>query len=87
MHLAETIVAFIYLLELLIIARVLLSWVDRNPYSDNFLKRTLVMLTDPLLEPLRRLIPPVGGTLDVSPIAAIVLLEMLQKVVWELFRY
>lgn len=85
--LVQAIVTLIYLMELLIVARVLMSWVDRNPYSDNPLKRTLAMLTDPLLEPLQRVIPPLGGALDVSPIVAIVILEVLQQLVVEFFSY
>lgn len=85
--LAQALVALLNIMQLLILARVLMSWIDRNPYSDNALKRTLAMLTDPLLEPLRRVIPPVGGALDVSPIVAIVILSVLQQVVLELFSY
>lgn len=35
-----------------------------------FLRR----ITDPVLEPVRRLVPPVGGVLDVSPMIALLVL-------------
>ena len=64
--------------ELLILIRVLLSWVNTSPYNP--LVRILYSLTDPLLKPLQRIIPPIGGTLDISPMAALVLLYIVQRV-------
>lgn len=70
--------------EFLILIRVLLSWVNVNPYQpviDHPLVRLLYQLTDPVLEPLRRLIPPIGGAIDISPIVALILLEILQRII------
>lgn len=60
-----------------ILLRVILSWfmpygVRQNPAGD-----LLVSLTEPLMRPARRLIPPVGG-LDLSPIVVLVGLQLLQ---------
>ncbi|MEO5378104.1 MAG: YggT family protein [Magnetococcus sp. DMHC-6] len=60
-----------------ILARVILSWVNPDPYNPvvNFLFRA----TEPVLAPLRRLIPGMGG-MDFSPILAyfgIIFLEQL----------
>jgi len=63
---------------LLILIRVLLSWVNVSPYNP--LVRILYSLTDPLLKPLQRIIPPVGGALDISPVAALFLLYIVQRV-------
>ncbi|NLF10889.1 MAG: YggT family protein, partial [Anaerolineaceae bacterium] len=41
----------------------------------------LYRLTDPVLEPLRRLIPPIGGMLDITPIVAMILLEVVRQVI------
>ena len=41
-------------------------------------------ITDPILEPARRLIPPIGG-LDFSPIVVLLLLSVLQSLVTRLF--
>ncbi len=60
----------------LIIIRVVLSWMPVDPYSP--LVRLLRELTDPVLEPFRRLIPPMGG-FDFSPIVALFVLEFLEQ--------
>lgn len=60
-----------------ILVRVILSWVNPDPFHPAV--GVLNRLTDPLLRPAQRLIPPIAG-LDLSPMAvviALVLLEML----------
>lgn len=64
--------------EFLIFIRVILSWVNINPSHP--LVRILYNLTDPLLKPLQRLIPPIGGTLDISPAVALILLYIVERV-------
>jgi len=64
--------------EFLILIRVLLSWVNVSPLHP--LVRILYSLTDPLLKPLQRIIPPIGGTLDISPAVALILLYIVQRV-------
>ncbi len=61
----------------LILIRVVLSWMPVDPYSP--LVRLLRELTDPVLEPFRRLIPPMGG-FDFSPIVALFVLEFLEQI-------
>lgn len=68
-------------LQLAVLARVLLSWVDNSPYPDSRPKAILFSLTDPILNPLRRIIPPLGGMLDLTPMAAIILLQVLERFV------
>jgi YggT family protein len=56
---------------------VILSWVNPDPYNPAV--ELLGRITDPILRPAQRLIPPIGG-IDLSPMAAmiaLVLLEML----------
>jgi len=64
--------------EFLILIRVLLSWVNVSPFHP--LVRILYRLTDPLLKPLQRIIPPIGGTVDISPVVALILLYIVQRV-------
>ncbi|MCC6952782.1 MAG: YggT family protein [Deltaproteobacteria bacterium] len=59
----------------LIIIRVILSWVSADP--RNRLVQAIYSSTDPLLEPLRRRIPPLG-MLDVSPIVLLLVLYFLE---------
>jgi YggT family protein len=71
---------FVY--ELLILIRVLLSWITIDPSRrtlDHPLIRLLQQVTDPVLQPLRRVIPPIGGALDISPIIALLILEIIRR--------
>jgi len=71
------------LLTLLILARVLMSWFRPDPYNP--IVRTIIDLTDPIMEPVRRLIPPVGG-MDFSPIIVLIGLSFLQRIILSLVR-
>lgn len=62
---------------LLIFVYVVFSWVVS--YS-NPVMRFLTRATDPILLPARRLIPPLG-TMDISPIIIIFVLQLLQKAI------
>lgn len=62
---------------LLIFARIIFSW---GLSSVNRLMLFLVRVTEPVLAPFRRLIPPVG-MLDISPIVVLLLLNLLQAFV------
>jgi YggT family protein len=64
--------------SLLIFIRVIFSWVTVS-YS-NRLMRFLVNATEPLLGPLRRIVPLVGG-FDISPIVAFLIVWLLQGAV------
>src|SRR5271165_565991 len=59
----------------LILIRALISWVNPDPFNPlvQFLMRT----TEPVLEPIRRLMPPLP--LDISPIIAFFIILFLQK--------
>ena len=59
-----------------IIAEAVLSWIQPDP--RNTLVRLLHKISDPILGPLDRLIPPLGG-LNITPLIAIVLLQFIQN--------
>ncbi len=69
-------------LTVAILIRALLTWVP-NMDPSNPLVRLLNQITDPLLQPARRLIPPMGG-MDLSPIVVIVVLQLLQRLLMRL---
>lgn len=66
----------LYGLALLI--RVLFSWL-RVPYTSR-LMQVLWDITEPVLAPLRRVLPPLGG-IDFSPLIAFFLLRLLEQFV------
>ncbi len=73
--------AILQLLLMLVFARAILSWVD--PYGQSPFYRVLSQLTEPILRPLRRLIPSTAG-FDLSPMIAILLIFLAQWAVGQL---
>ena len=70
---ASAIMVYKYIL----IARILLTWLPSvNWYNQPF--RFLREVTDPVMEPFRRLIPPIGG-IDLSPMLLFFLLNIVQQ--------
>lgn len=67
------------LLGFAIIARALVSWLPVDRYHP--IIRVLDQITEPILAPLRRYIPPVGGMMDITPIVALILIQILQAIV------
>ena len=63
---------------LLIIIRIVFSW-GMVSYSNRVM-RFLVNVTEPLLGPLRRMIPPLGW-IDISPIVAFIILWLFQAAI------
>jgi len=61
----------------LILARVVLSWV--NPRPSNELLVMVIRVTEPVLGPLRALIPLRG--IDLSPIVAWLLIQLLMRLI------
>lgn len=79
MSLYEGIANFFQLLQLIILVRILLTWFPNvNWYNQPF--KFLREVTDPILEPFRRMIPPIGG-MDLSPIVLFFVLNMLESIV------
>jgi YggT family protein len=63
-------------IQLMILARVLLSWVDpqgRNPFAT-----FIIQTTEPILGPVRRLLPRTG-MFDLSPIIVILVLAAILR--------
>lgn len=65
-----------------IIANALLSWVSPDPLNPIVQLLTLIAL--PIMEPIRRVIPPLGGAIDISPIIAILALQLFYSFVFNL---
>ena len=67
------------ILQIALFARVIASWFRASP--SRWWVRWSYTLTEPMLRPLRQLIPPVGGTLDLTPLVAYFLLVLLSGLV------
>jgi YggT family protein len=63
-------------ISLLLIVRVALSWF--SPIPTNELTRWVYRLTEPVLAPVRALLPSLGG-LDFSPMLALIAIQVLER--------
>ncbi len=70
--------AFLYILIIAIVARALLSWFPIS--RDNPFVRLVHQITDPLIEPVRRVMPRTG-MLDLSPMIVVIVLWLMLLVV------
>jgi YggT family protein len=68
----------------LLIIRVVLSWVP-GVAQDHPAVNLVFRVTSPILTPIRRIMPPMGG-LDLSPLVAILLLTVVQTLVLNLLE-
>jgi YggT family protein len=74
------------LLQILLIAifvRVLLTWLPID--QSNRIVRILFDVTEPVLAPFRRVIPRIG-MFDLSPIAAMLIIQLIQQNLPQIFR-
>jgi len=62
----------------LVVFRALISWVSPDP--RNPVVQILYSLTEPILAPFRKFIPPIGF-IDLSALVAIVVLEVLRNLI------
>ena len=63
-----------------ILARVIVSWIpisEDSPFAP--IVRAIYHITEPILGPIRRLIPGLG-MFDLSPMIAIILLMVIQRI-------
>lgn len=66
-----------------ILIQVIISWI--NPQSYNPVTGILHQLTEPVLRPARRLIPPMSG-FDLSPLVAMLALQVIRMLVMPMFN-
>lgn len=72
--------SLLYVYSWIIIIRAVVSWVGPDPYNP--IVQILRVVTEPVLRPLRRIVPPerLGG-LDLSPLIAILLIHLFRYTV------
>lgn len=61
---------------LMILGRVLGSWIPN--IQEHPIMRFLAYFTDPYLNFFRKIIPPIGGVLDLSPLLAFLTLQIVE---------
>lgn len=66
---------FITIMQFAIIGRAILSWFDRS--QSNPVSQFLVQLTEPIVAPIRSIMPSMG-MIDLSPLVAIFVLLILR---------
>jgi YggT family protein len=80
--LSQTVYLVFTFLMIAIVIRALMSWFQLDPRSP--LIQALNSVTEPVLEPFRRIIPRVMG-LDFSPMVAIIVLGIVSRVLQQFF--
>src|SRR5512142_2758844 len=69
----------------IIIIRALISWVNPDPYNP--IVQILTRMTEPVLRPIRKLVPPYKVGLDFSPlIAALIIIFLRSALIKTLYR-
>lgn len=84
MAVAQSLSLLTLTLSALLIVRAIASWVVAAGGGYNPMLRLLEQLTEPLLAPLRRIIPPLGG-MDFSVLLALVLVQLVSILVVQPF--
>ncbi|MBR1373208.1 YggT family protein [bacterium] len=77
--LARAVNNLFYLYYILIIIRIFLSWIPNTDWEQQPFA-WIRSVVDPFLNIFRGIIPPIG-MLDISPIVAIILLQILQGII------
>lgn len=80
--LAQIILAFANIYVWIVIASILLSYF-LDPYHP--LRQGVDNLVRPLLDPIRRIVPPIG-MLDLSPMVLIILIEVVSNILYNFLR-
>ncbi|MGB3329376.1 MAG: YggT family protein [Thermomicrobiales bacterium] len=78
MDIVSLVLWILNILSLLLIGRALISWVD--PGYNWSISRALYSATEPILSPIRQLMPNTG-MFDFSTVIAIVLIQVLSRLI------
>jgi len=66
-------------LQLLVLARVIISWVPSVRYHP--LAQWITSVTDPMLRPFRAMVPVGAGGVDFSPMILLIVLWIAQRMI------
>ena len=73
-NIVAIIITFARLYQWVVIIHVLLTWIIRDPYHP--LRQSVDRLVQPLLDPIRRIMPPMG-MFDFSPVVLLILIQVV----------
>lgn len=73
---AQSLYYFLQIYIFLLVVRILLTWFQGVGWASQ-LSETLSPITDPYLDLFRQFIPPIGGSIDISPMLAILVLQVI----------
>ena len=85
--LVKTVSWFLTAIEIALFARIPLSWIPSGSPMIIRVKGFLYELTEPLLEPIRKLIERSifqgnGNIFDISPLIAFIVIDALKAILW-----
>lgn len=85
MYLLATIINYtVNILNIIIIIRVLLSWLA--PYTHNDFTDVIYAVSEPILRPFRMIFPMGYSRIDISPILAYLALNLIRRLLfWIIF--
>lgn len=84
MIIIELLSAILQLYSFVLLARALISWIpNMDPYHPAV--QILYQVTEPVLEPIRRVVPPLGGMIDMSIIIAFIAIMFLQTILRSMY--
>ncbi len=78
MFIIQILVLLLQLFELALLARIILSWFP-NVDRSNPIIQVLFDITEPVLKPIREMLPP-GGMFDFSPLIVFLIIQVLTTV-------
>ena len=73
------------ILDLFVWARVILSWIPHDP--NNEITQTVYKVTEPIIKPIRDIIPSTSIGIDVSPFILLLFLNIAESITLRTFVY
>ncbi|WP_347550420.1 YggT family protein [Pseudalkalibacillus hwajinpoensis] len=84
MNIASILLGAIQIYTWILIIYIFMSWIPNARESS--IGKMIASVAEPYLAPFRKIIPPIGGMLDISPIVAIFALQFAQYGIVALFN-
>jgi YggT family protein len=73
------------ILDLFVWARVILSWIPHNTHNE--ITQTVYKVTEPILKPIRDIVPSTSMGIDVSPFILLLVLNIAESIALRTFVY